>query len=89
MRSGAPELPLPRRQLLDGRVSATAGCAAERAGSFRTFLAVHMTICEPFQTIPIGTDRGVPSSATKAGSGAPHHDVQETRQGGPTPMDAG
>src|SRR5205807_5716148 len=30
------------------------------------FFVVHMTICEPFQTKPIGTLRGVPSLATYA-----------------------
>jgi hypothetical protein len=28
------------------------------------FFAVHMTISEPFQTNPIGIERGVPSLAT-------------------------
>jgi hypothetical protein len=34
------------------------------ASSFGAFFVVHMTICEPFQTNPIGTLRGVPSLAT-------------------------
>src|SRR5882757_8740922 len=46
-------------------VSATAGLR-RNAGSFRAFVAVHMTISVPFQKIPIGIDRGVPSSATYA-----------------------
>src|SRR5215831_382658 len=46
-------------------VRATAGLR-RNAGSFRAFLAVHMTISEPFQTNPIGIDRGVPSSPMKA-----------------------
>jgi hypothetical protein len=46
-------------------VSATAGLRRS-AGSFRAFVDVHMTISAPFQWNPIGIDRGVPSSATKA-----------------------
>jgi hypothetical protein len=44
-------------------VRATAGLW-RRAGSLGAFFAVHMTISEPFQTNPIGIERGVPSLAT-------------------------
>jgi hypothetical protein len=44
-------------------VKATAGLC-RRAETFAAFLAVHMTIADPFQVNPIGMDRGVPSLAT-------------------------
>ena len=44
-------------------VRATAGLWP-KAPTFAALGVVHMTICEPFQTNPIGTHRGVPSLAT-------------------------
>jgi len=61
-------------------VSATAGCAGA-TWRFCAFFAVHMTICEPFQTKPIGMFRGVTvlgdvgQSCKSRGPAAPFSDL--------------